>query len=193
MGSPALRGALAALVTAGLLLVGLAAAPAPGPGAVLDAGSAGLVAAADLSPHRRDGLREALAVLRRWDTRREQAWRNRDAEALAVLYVPGSEAARSDLRLLRSYTSRGLVVRRMQTQLLAIEVLRRSPTAIRVRVLDRVAGGEVTAGDRRMSLRGTRPVAHTIDLRRVGGRWRVGSVSASGADPRAAPPPRRGR
>ncbi len=149
--------------------------------------------AAQSSEGHRVDLRAALGVLRGWDERREQAWARGDAQSLAALYVSGSGAARADLRLLRSFSARGLVVRRMQTQLLAAEVLRHSPEAIRLRVLDRVAGGEVEARGRREPLTATEPVAHTIDLRRVDGRWRVRSVSASGSGPRAAPLPRRGR
>ncbi len=183
------RVALSALLTAVLVAVGLVAAPPvtapPATGAAVPVSGPSSVP--------RHATQRALALLRRWDGLRAQAWAADDPAALRALYVGGSRAARDDLRLLGSYRARGLVVRRMLTQVLAVEVLRDTPAAIRVQVLDRVAGGEVTARDRTVTLRGTQPSVHTIDLRRVHGRWRVGAVSGSGSGPHAAPRPRRGR
>lgn len=127
-----------------------------------------------------------LEVLHAWDLRRAQAWAQVDAAALRSLYVPGSGAGRADLRLLRAYTARELVVRRIVTQVFAVSVLRRDGTAMRLRVVDRVAGGEVVVGGHTIALRSSPQVSRDIDLRLGPDGWQVASVSRSGRGPRAA-------
>lgn len=126
-------------------------------------------------------LRRAVAVLHAWDERREAAWRATDPEALRALYVPGSRAGAADLRLLRAYVARGLVVRRIETQVFAVEVLRAEGRILRLRVLDRVAGGDLVDGGRSRSLGTTPPAMRTIALERTpGAGWRVREVSETG-------------
>lgn len=141
----------------------------------------------------RPALVEALGVLRSWDEQRERAWAAADERALVALYAPGSLAGRADRAMLRDYRARGLVVRRMHTQVLALEVLTRTPDRMRLRVLDRVAGGAVRRNGRLLSLAPTKPTAHTLELRRYDDRWVVLSVSGTGRAPHAAPRPRPGR
>ena len=138
--------------------------------------------AAGADPTREHGgqLRHALAVLHAWDERRSQAWAGSDERALAALYVRRSSAARTDVRLLRSYTARGFVVRRIVTQVFGLRVLRTTPDRLIVRILDRVAGGEVVTPDSTVPLPSTHPVVRRIVLARVAGEWRVASVSGSG-------------
>ena len=124
----------------------------------------------------RASVTEALDVLHGWDARRARAWAQADADALRSLYLPGSSAARSDVQLLRSYEARGLVVRRMVTQVFGIRVLRRQPGRLTIRVLDRVAGGRVDDGDRVLALPSSRPTARRIELWRVQGTWKVSAV-----------------
>ena len=128
-------------------------------------------------PGDRADLRHALAVLHRWDDRRAQAWAESDVSALRSLYVSHSTAARSDVRLLRSYTARGLVVRRIVTQVFGVRVLRSSPDRLVIRVLDRVAGGQVDEGGRVLALPSSRPAVRRIVLDRVRGTWRVAAVT----------------
>lgn len=128
---------------------------------------------------------QGLAVLHAWDVRRQQAWAAVDAAALRSLYVPGSGAGRADLRLLRAYAARGLVVRRIVTQVFAVRVLQRTSSVMRLRVFDRVAGGEVVEDGRAVALRSSRPVTRDIELRLGPDGWRVASVSGSGRGPRA--------
>ncbi len=146
-----------------------------------------------MHPAARAGLVRALGVLHGWDRRRSRAWARADAASLRALYVPDSPAAAADAGLLASYTARSLVVRRLVTQVFAVRVQQSSGRRIVVRVLDRVAGGEVAgpAGTRR--LRSSPPVCRTVTFRRDRGAWRVARVSDSGAAPRAGPLPRRGR
>ena len=128
-------------------------------------------------PHRRAEVRSALEVLHGWDDRRARAWARSDAAALRALYVPGSLAARADVRLLRSYTARGLVVRRLVTQVFGVRVLRQTPRRVTVRVLDRVAGGRVDDGSRALPLPSSRPALRRIDFRRTGDTWQVVTVT----------------
>jgi hypothetical protein len=119
-------------------------------------------------------------VLHGWDARRVQAWTGSDEQALRALYVPGSTAARADVRLLRSYTARGFVVRRIVTQVFGLRVLRSTPHRLVVRLLDRVAGGEVVTPERTVRLPSTKPVVRRIVLERLRGGWVVASVTGWG-------------
>jgi hypothetical protein len=141
----------------------------------------------------RRGLVEALDVLHEWDTARARAWAEGEPGALRSLYVRGSGAGRADLRLLRDYRARGLVVRRLATQVFAVRVLHRDPSSLRLRVFDRVAGGEVVGNGDVAPLRSSRPVTRTITFRLDSGAWRVGAVNDSGRAPRGARPSRLGR
>lgn len=118
----------------------------------------------------------ALEVLRRWDTRRAAAYSSGDARALRRLYAPGSEAGRRDLRLLQQYAGRGLVVDRLRTQVLAVELLTRSAGRMRLKVEDRIVGAIVRAGERRADLPGTRPATRVVTLVREHRLWRVSEV-----------------
>ena len=119
----------------------------------------------------------ALDVLHGWDARRSRAWARADEQELRSLYLPGSAAARSDVRLLRSYAAHGLVVRRMVTQVFGVVVIRRDPGRLTIRVLDRVAGGKVVDDDRTLALPSSRPVVRRIEFVRGGGTWRVARVT----------------
>lgn len=142
------------------------------------------------------GVEEALAVLHRWDARRAAAWARTDPAALRRLYVTGSTAAEADVRLLGRWTARGLVVRRLRTQVFSVSVLHSSGRLLRIRLLDRVAGGEAYDGHHAMRLPVSRPVFRIVELRRANGAWRVAAVrrvSASGPAPPPAPHGRRRR
>jgi hypothetical protein len=134
----------------------------------------------------RSEVADALDVLHIWDSRRARAWAEMDSGALRSLYVHGSEAGRADVRLLRDYAARGLVVRRLVTQVFAVGVLHRNSTTVRLRVFDRVAGGEVVHDGHTVALRSSRPVTRTVTLRRVAGSWHVAGVSGSVRGPRGA-------
>jgi hypothetical protein len=164
------------LATLGLLLV-LSWGGPPGPAE----GRATSTAGGD-----RAEVVAGLEALHAWDVRREQAWAATDAAALRSLYVPGSGAGRADLRLLRAYAAHGLVVRRIVTQVFAVRVLHRGRSVMRLRVFDRVAGGEVVQDGRPHALRSSPPVSRDVELRLGTDGWRVASVTGSGRGPRAA-------
>jgi len=88
------------------------------------------------------------------------------------------------VRLLRAYTSRGVVARRLVTQVFAVRVVRRGAATLRLSVFDRVAGGQLVRHGRASPLDSSRPVIRTIQFRRVDGSWRVAWVSGSGRAPR---------
>jgi hypothetical protein len=90
--------------------------------------------------------------------------------------------------MLRAYRTRGLVVRRLVTQVFAVRVLRGDRTALQVRVFDRVAGGEVLDHGVVEPLRSSPPATRTIAFQHDAGAWRVAEVSDSGRGPRAARP-----
>ena len=119
---------------------------------------------------------QVLDVLHGWDEARSRAWAAGDVAALRRLYVAGSVAGRTDVRLLRRYLARGLVVRHLRMQLFAVHLLQRAGGTLRVRVTDRVAGGVAVAAGRRLRLPGDTASTRTIVLRRVSGDWRVAAV-----------------
>ncbi|MET0999084.1 MAG: hypothetical protein ABWX73_10245 [Marmoricola sp.] len=134
----------------------------------------------------RPALRAALHLLHDWDARREAAWAASDTGRLRRLYTPDSSAGQADARLLRAYTARGLVVRRLETQVFAVRVLRARPRETTLRVFDRVAGGEVVRAGKRRPLPSTRPALRDVTFRRSEGGWRVAEVSARGPGPRGS-------
>jgi hypothetical protein len=124
-------------------------------------------------------------VLRAWDGARSRAFAHGDLAALRKLYAPGSTAGTSDVRLLRAYLDRGLHVEGMRMQLLALEVLRRTHTRLRLLVTDRLAGAVAVGEGTRTALPSDRASTRVVVLRRTedGGEWRVASVSDSAQPP----------
>ncbi len=120
-----------------------------------------------------------VEVLRAWDARRAEAWARGDARLLSRLYTRDSVARRRDRAMLRAWTGRGLVVRGLQTQLLAVRELRRTPWTWTLQVTDRLAGGVAVGSGVRRPLPRDEATTRTIEFRRVGGRWLVAAVSAS--------------
>ena len=136
----------------------------------------------------RTELVAGIEVLHDWDARRARAWAQADPDALRALYVRGSGAGEADVRLLQAYRARGLVVRRLVTQVFAVQVVPSNDSSVRLRVFDRVAGGEVLEHGDVGPLRSSRPATRTITFRRDSGTWRVSVISGSGRGPRAARP-----
>lgn len=151
---------LVALATGGVVL--LDEDPAP---------SRATPAAAPVPAHRAP-QREVLSD---WDDRRSRAWALGSVSALRDLYVPGSDAGRADVRMLRSYTARGLRVEGLATQVLELEVRVSTPRRMVLTVTDRVVGGEVV-GARRTRLPTDRPTRRTVVFRQVAGEWLVAGV-----------------
>ena len=112
-------------------------------------------------------------MLATWDERRSAAWAEGDAAALSRLYVDGSGAGAADVGLLQDYARRGLRVREMATQVLALRVAARSPGRLELVVTDRVVGAEAVGSGAPVSLPVDRPSTRRVVLVREGGRWVV--------------------
>lgn len=113
-------------------------------------------------------------MLREWDRRRAEAYAAGSVPRLRSLYVAG--AGRADARLLQSYVDRGLTVRGMRVQVLALRVLRDDDRLLGVRVTDRVVGAEAWGSSGAIALPRDSPTTRVLTLRHVGGAWRVSSV-----------------
>jgi len=123
----------------------------------------------------------ASDVLRRWDRARGRAFAEGDVDALRSLYVPGSAAGTSDVRLLRAYLRRGLRVAGMRMQILALEVLHEEPTRLRLLVTDRLTGAVAVGAGTRVRLPDDQASSRVIELRRTAsdGAWRAAGVSSA--------------
>jgi hypothetical protein len=127
----------------------------------------------------RPALVEPVEILRGWDARRARAWARGDLHVLRALYTSGSVAGRHDRAMLRAWTARGLVVHRLQTQLISVRALAHTRASWTLQITDRLAGGvAVGVGVRRLLPR-DQATTSTVRLRRVDGRWRVASVLPS--------------
>jgi hypothetical protein len=118
-------------------------------------------------------------VIRSWDVRRAEAWARGDPAVLATLYTADSVAGRHDRAMLRAWAARGLVVRELRTQLLAVHELAHTRSAWTLRVTDRLVGGVAVGAGSRRPLPRDEATTRTIRLRLVDGAWRVASVLPS--------------
>ncbi len=134
-----------------------------------------LPVSADAAP--RTDLASALEVLHAWDARRAEAWAASDGGALRALYVRGSRAGSADARLLGAYEARGVVVRRLVTQVFAVRLLRHDASTLRLRVFDRVAGGETVRDGHTQALPSSLPATRVVTFRLVRGSWLVEGIS----------------
>lgn len=126
--------------------------------------------------------RDPAAVLAAWDARRARAWARGDVAGLAALYAEGSRAGRADVRLLRRYRDRGLRVEGLSTQVLALDVLQRSPRRLVLVVTDRVVGGVAVGGAVLVALPRDRASTRRVKLIRApGSSWQVVEVDDGGA------------
>jgi hypothetical protein len=118
----------------------------------------------------------AIDVLEEWDRRRAAAYSSGDVVALRRLYVRGASTGRNDVRVLREYLERGLVVRDLELQRSEVEVLASSDGRLRVELLERLAGATVVAADGEVALPVDRPERRVVTLVRGERRWQVAAV-----------------
>jgi hypothetical protein len=155
--------------TAGATLVWVIVVVGPGPGSP----------EASAEPRPGADPRPALEALRLWDAGRARAWASGDVTALRSLYTRASAAGQRDASMLRTWSDRGLRVEAMQTQVLAVRVVVRTPDRMVLVVTDRLARAVATGRGHRVELPGDRVTTRRVTLRLVGGRWRVASVLPS--------------
>jgi len=120
-----------------------------------------------------------VEVLRSWDAQRAEAWARGDPALLAALYTQRSLAGRRDRAMLRAWAARGLAVRGLRTQLLAVRELGHSRSTWRLQVTDRLVGGVAVGRGVDRPLPVDEATTRVIELRNVGGRWLVSSVSTT--------------
>lgn len=120
----------------------------------------------------------AAQVLRHWDARRAAAYAAGSSRLLADLYVDGSRAGASDVRLLRAYRARGWRVTGMRMQVLAIRVLERRSEHLRVEVTDRLEHAVAVRDGQRVVLPRDRSSTRRISFERgADAEWRVAAVA----------------
>ena len=131
-------------------------------------------------PDRGAVLPAEARVLQRWDHRRASSYAHGDAAALQRLYVGGSQAGTRDVRLLRSYAARGLVVTVLPMRLLSVDVVRADPHRIVLRVEERLVRATARSESEtsvRRRLPTDHPSTHVVTLvRRPHRPWKVSSV-----------------
>lgn len=123
-------------------------------------------------------LDEGREVLREWDAARSACWSAADQACLSALYAPDSVAGEADVALLRRWSERGLVITRMQRQVLDLDVVESGERLQVLRVTDRLAGGTVRRGHRETDLPATVAGTRLIVLERGSSGWVVDEVRA---------------
>jgi hypothetical protein len=115
----------------------------------------------------------SLAVLRDWDRARSTAWASGDVAALRRIYLRGSAAGVRDVAMLSRWVERGLQVRRLTMQVLAVEVQVRTERRIVLDVTDRVADAVAVpiGGGRPVPLPRDGLTTRRLDFRLTPGGW----------------------
>jgi hypothetical protein len=132
------------------------------------------------TPSTADGSRDArwLRVLDRIGGLRARAWRTSDPAALSQVYVAPSSALRADRAMLSAYSARDLRLR-ARLDFLRVLLIDRRPGEATLAVVDRLRSVAAKSATGAVAeLPDDQPTAHTIVLRRVGGRWLIADVSS---------------
>ncbi|MFI2707967.1 hypothetical protein ACH5WX_10505, partial [Nocardioides sp. CER28] len=87
-----------------------------------------------------------------------------------------ASAGDADVAMLRDWTTRGLAVDALTTQLLAVRVLGHGQHRWVLRVRDRVTGAVAAGAGRSEPLPAGATAVREVVLRRLGDGWRVASV-----------------
>lgn len=172
MSSTTARLVLTAVLMTGVVVgAGALTGSAPeGRGAVVAGGttSAGPAAQAAALP--------GASILGAWDRKRAAAWAAGDVRRLGALYTPGSVSGERDQEMLREWLRRGLVIRDLRVQVLAVRELRRTARTLVLRVTDRVSAGTAVGRGASRPLPRDSATTTTVTLRRLRGHWLVESV-----------------
>lgn len=120
-----------------------------------------------------------LDLVRAWDARRAQAWRDGDTVALAALYVRAASAGRADVDHLRQWKAQGWRVERVAPQLLRVAEVERTERRWVVDVTDRLSGVRAIRGKDSVALPSTGISTRRIVFVQRGDAWRVEQVTAA--------------
>lgn len=113
----------------------------------------------------------SLVVLRDWDRARARAWEDGDVRSLRRLYAPGSLAGGRDVAMLQRWTGRGLRVRGMAMQVVAVALHRRTEHRLVLVVTDRLVAAVAVGGGREIALPRDGETTRRLSFRRLDGRW----------------------
>ncbi len=154
-------------------------------GAVGAAGPGGAVAPVPVAPWPEPAGLRAVRVLERWQDDRAAAYSSGDVAALRRLHVRGSIAGRRDVRVLRAYVARGVVLElHTRTDALSVLVARPGRVVVRQRAVVRAT---VQVAGRTRTLPG-QAGWRRVELVRREGRWRLRSATpAPPGSPRVPP------
>jgi hypothetical protein len=120
--------------------------------------------------------RRALAVLRAWDHRRARVWAAGEPAALRRLYTAGSRTAARDTAMLAGYHARGLRVRSMHRQVLALDVRTCRADRMSLVVTDRLVDAVAVGHGERTGLPPGQAQTRRLDLHRGVAGWLVSEV-----------------
>jgi hypothetical protein len=119
-----------------------------------------------------------LQVLDEISARRERAWRRGDPSLLRDVYAPGSPELAADQAMLRAYRGRGLRVSGLRMRFFVVEVELQRPGSAVLLVVDSlgrsVAHGRAGGAS---GLPADLPTRHRVELREVGGQWRIARIA----------------
>jgi hypothetical protein len=118
----------------------------------------------------------SLVVLRDWDRARARAWAEGDLGSLRRLYARGSVAGARDAAMLRRWTERGLRVRGMAMQVVAVALHERTQWRLVLVVTDRLVGAVAVGRGREVALPRDGESTRRLAFRRTGGRWVLASA-----------------
>lgn len=115
----------------------------------------------------------SLSVLRDWDRARSRAWARGDVAALRRIYQPRSDVGARDVAMLQRWVDRGLRVRRLTMQVLAVELRVRTDRRIVIDVTDRLADAVAVppGGGPGRVLPRDGLTTRRLELRRTGTGW----------------------
>lgn len=120
----------------------------------------------------------AARILRDWDAARARAYAGASPSDLRALYVPRSAVGRADRRVLRAYAGRDLTVRDARMEVAEIVEVGRTPTCLRLAVVERLGPAYAVAEDgRRLPLPRDNWRERRLVLAYTGGQWRMAAAT----------------
>lgn len=119
-----------------------------------------------------------LSVLTTLDDRRNAAMANLDAAALVNVYAAGSAPLAADAASIRQLAAAGVRVEGIRLEIRSVQMVRRTPAATTLRVVDRLPAYQIVDADGQVRERrpGRGPLPWLVGLVPAGDGWRIASV-----------------